>query len=88
VFASVDYGYVGESHLGFNEETPQMGDYHLANLRIGFERRHWRAVVFVDNVANSLGNTFAFGNPFSVNRGTQVTPPRPRTVGVSLTWAQ
>jgi outer membrane receptor protein involved in Fe transport len=87
-FASVDYSYVGESHLGFNEETSQMGDYHLANIRIGVERANWRVVLFVDNIANSRGNTFAFGNPFSANVGTQVTPPRPRTAGVSLTWAQ
>jgi thiol-disulfide isomerase/thioredoxin len=34
------------------------------------------------------GNTFAFGNPFDLNRGPQVTPPRPRTIGVSLTWKE
>jgi outer membrane receptor protein involved in Fe transport len=87
-FATMDYAYVGESHLGFNEETRQMGNYHLANLRVGFERSNWRVVVFVDNVADGQGNTFAFGNPFKADRVAQITPPRPRTVGISAIWAQ
>ena len=87
-FATLDYGYVGVSHLGFGENTQTMGGYRLANIRTGFDHGSWQLVLFVENLTNDRGNTFAFGNPFDLNRGPQVTPPRPRTVGVSLTWSQ
>jgi outer membrane receptor protein involved in Fe transport len=84
-FASLDYGYVGRSHLGFDESTPAMGGYHRANLRLGLLRGPWQAVLFVDNLTGDETNTFAFGNPF--NPGLQITPPRPRTIGLSLAWS-
>jgi iron complex outermembrane recepter protein len=85
-FMSLDYGYVGSSHLGFNENTPQMGGYHRANIRIGLARDAWQAVLFVDNLTDDEQNTFAFGNPFN-GKELQVTPPRPRTIGLALVWA-
>ena len=87
-FASLGYSYVGVSHLGFGESTQTMGGYRLANVRAGVEHGPWQLVLFVDNLTNDRGNTFAFGNPFDLSRGPQVTPPRPRTIGVSLTWSQ
>ena len=85
-FLIADYGYVGESHLGFNEETPQMGSYEIANVQTGLQHGNWRLRLFVDNVTNATGNTFAFGNPFHPGDSKQATTPRPRTVGVSLSW--
>ncbi len=87
-FASLNYSYVGVSHLGFGESTQTMGGYRLAGVRAGVARGPWQLVLFVDNLTNDRGNTFAFGNPFDLNRGPQVTPPHPRTVGVSLTWSR
>lgn len=85
-FISGSYGYVGISHLGFSENTPAMGNYHLANLRLGIRRGAWQAVIFANNLTNEDGNTFAFGNPFNLDKELQITPPQPRTIGVSLTW--
>jgi outer membrane receptor protein involved in Fe transport len=87
-FASLDYSYVGVSHLGFGENTQTMGGYRLANARAGFQRGPWEFTLFVENFTNDRGNTFGFGNPFDLNRGPQVTPPRPRTIGVALDWSQ
>ena len=87
-FTSAEYSYVGVSHLGFGENSQSMGGYRLANVRMGAERGSWQLGAFVDNLTNDRGNTFAFGNPFDLNRGPQVTPPRPRTIGVSLTWKE
>ena len=88
-FLSFDYGYVGQSRLGFDENnSPAMGGYGLANVRIGVRRGEWEAVLFVNNIGNEDANTFAFGNPFDVGTVRQITPPRPRTVGVSLNWAR
>ena len=87
-FASVAVNYVGQSHLGFDENrSPSMGDYALANLRLGVVLNRWQATVFVDNLANNRSNTFAFGNPFDFNRIRQIVPPRPRTIGLSVDWA-
>jgi outer membrane receptor protein involved in Fe transport len=84
-FAAADYGYVGRSHLGFDEtNSPIMGGYHIANFRIGLSNSNWEAVLFVSNLEREDENTFGFGNPFDPN--LQVTPPRPRTIGLSLTW--
>ena len=46
--------------------------------------RAWEATAFVDNVADERGNTFAYGNPFTFGQVRQVTPQRPRTVGLRL----
>ena len=87
-FLSASYAYVGSSHLGFSENTPSMGNYHLANLRIGVERDGWQAVIFMNNLTNEAGNTFAFGNPFNLDKEMQITPPQPRTIGLSLIWTR
>jgi iron complex outermembrane receptor protein len=86
-FAAFEYSYVGSSHLGFSETTPAMGNYQLMNLRLGLMWQSWQAILFAENLTNERGNTFAFGNPFSLAFERQITPPRPRTVGLSLTWA-
>lgn len=87
-FASVDYSYVGVSHLGYGETTPSMGGYRLLNLRLGIDCAPWQFTFFADNLTDDRGNTFAFGNPFDLGRQAQITPPRPRTLGISLTWSR
>jgi iron complex outermembrane recepter protein len=86
---SIEYSYVGTSHVGFDElNSPPMGGYHLTNLRFGLEHDEWRGEIFVNNFMDDQSNTFAFGNPFSFGRALQITPPRPRTIGFSITWAR
>jgi len=89
VFLAFDTSYVGHSNLDFDEvNSPTMGGYHLTNFRIGFARGQWQLITFADNIANEQKNTFAFGNPFDFATTHQVTPPRPRTIGLSLSWTQ
>jgi outer membrane receptor for monomeric catechols len=85
-FVRLRNAYVGSSHLGFSESTPSMGNYDLASLRVGVSRDAWQITAFADNLLDSRGNTFAFGNPF--NPAKQVTPPRPPTIGFTLSWSQ
>ncbi|HWA60434.1 MAG TPA: TonB-dependent receptor [Caulobacteraceae bacterium] len=78
-----DFAYVGASILTFDSRTaPAMGDYSNAKVAIGLAGHGWRASAFVDNLGGVAGNTFAYGNPFTLRRGLQITPQRPRTVGV------
>jgi len=86
-FGEIEYNYVGSSHLGFTETTPAMGNYQLMNVRVGLLTGDWQTILFAENLTNDRGNTFAFGNPFSLAFERQITPPRPRTIGLSLVWA-
>jgi iron complex outermembrane recepter protein len=82
---AADYSYVGESFLTFAEEiAPTMGNYHVGNIRLTAQNGGLRAGVYMDNIWNTRGNTFAFGNPFSLANQPQETPLRPRTIGVFL----
>lgn len=80
---AADYSYIGKSFLTFAERmAPTMGDYHVGNIRFTTQKDNLRVGVYVDNVWNTRGNTFAFGNPFSLANQSQATPLRPRTIGV------
>ena len=77
--------YVGTSILTLDETNNQpMGDYVTGRLSVGVESKRWRITAFVDNPSDSSGDTFAFGDPFSLGQVRQVTPLRPRTFGVTL----
>jgi outer membrane receptor protein involved in Fe transport len=78
--------YVGRSYLTFDGGTAnRQGGYASGRVGASLLSRHWRATVWIDNVADEAGNTFAFGNPFSRQRFTQATPLRPRTAGFGIT---
>ena len=83
---SAQFAYVGHSYLTFDGGTGNaMGGYGSGRVAQAISGRTWRATVYVDNIADERGNTFAFGNPFSRTRATQATPLRPRTLGFGLT---
>ncbi len=82
---SLDYSFVGESVLLFSEDiSPEQGNYHELNLRFSVNTEHLSAGVYIENLLNARGNTFAFGNPFNLGSETQITPLRPRTIGAFL----
>jgi outer membrane receptor protein involved in Fe transport len=76
--------YVGKSRLGIGPELGELqGDYFDSNadLRVGTAR--YGVTVSIDNIANTRGNRFSLGTPFTTVRD-QVTPLRPRTVRIGL----
>jgi iron complex outermembrane recepter protein len=85
---STDYSYVGSSRLFFDQDlSPRMGEFHRAGLRAGFGWESWEARLSVSNLFNNRGNTFAYGNSFSLNATSQFTPLRPRTFGFEISRA-
>ena len=77
--------YVGPSTLMLNIAKAQsMGAYGTGRLAASIASDHWRWVLAVDNPANVAGNTFAFGNPFTIRFRPQSTPLRPRTLTLSV----
>lgn len=77
--------YVGRSPLSFDATINRpMGGYVRARLTAELATDAWSAALFVSNPANDDSDTFAYGNPFSFRGVRQVTPQRPRTIGVRL----
>ena len=84
--AAVDY--VGQSRLNFDARlSRRMGDYTVARLTGGADDGDWRIAAFLDNPLAVTGNTFAYGNPFTLRQTRQITPLQPRTAGLQLTRA-
>ncbi len=79
--------YIGRSTLSFDAAlAPRMGHYLRVRLSAQAAADRWSATLFVSNPLNSDEDTFAYGNPFSFSEVRQVTPQRPRTVGLKLAY--
>jgi len=76
--------YVGRSRVTFDNTYPKMGGYLRTKLLAEVSGERLGMQVFITNPVNSFSDTFAFGNPFNPTQLRQVTPQRPRTVGVTL----
>ena len=80
--------YVGPARLTFDPALSARTDPVIdAEILTEIATRRWSVGLFVTNPANSSGNTFAYGNPFTFGQVRQVTPQRPRTVGLRLAAA-
>jgi iron complex outermembrane receptor protein len=83
---TAEAGYIGRSRLTFDPLlSPTMGGYFSTKLSLQLVTPRWRLAGFVSNAANTAGDTFAYGNPFSFGQVRQVTPQRPRTLNLVLT---
>jgi iron complex outermembrane recepter protein len=77
--------YVGSSKLAIRPpfDLPQGRYYDLsAGARLDLGR--FAVSLDLENLLDSEANTFAFGNPFSVARGKQSTPLRPRSIRIGF----
>jgi iron complex outermembrane receptor protein len=80
--------YIGPSRLTFEPSTTtRTGAFVEARLSAEIAAQRWSAGVFVTNPTDDQGDTFAYGNPFTFGRVRQVTPQRPRTIGMRLAAA-
>jgi outer membrane receptor protein involved in Fe transport len=77
-------GYVGRSRLGIGPELGEpQGDYRDSGLVLRAGSESLGVTLGLTNIANSRGNRFSLGTPFSIGRD-QMTPLRPRTVRIGL----
>ena len=81
--------YVGRSRVSFEAAERRSQDYSRAKLTAELTNGDLDVQLFLVNPFNSYNDTFAFGNPFTQNQAKirQVTPQRPRTVGVTISRA-
>lgn len=85
ISASGAIRYVGPSRLGIGPTLNiAQGDYAVTSVGARLDRGRFGLSLDIDNIADRRGNTFAFGNPFGVTKGDQITPLRPRSVRLGI----
>jgi outer membrane receptor protein involved in Fe transport len=73
--------YVGHSQLGVGPPLNVIqGGFVEAQIGARLDFGRFALSLDVDNLTDTYGNRFSFGNPFTVDQGMQTTPLRPRTV--------
>lgn len=84
--AMVQANYVGGARLSFDSDLDRtMGEYTVLALHSELSQGRWTIGARLDNLLDVKGDSFAFGNPFSIRDGQQFTPVRPRTLTFSIT---
>jgi outer membrane receptor protein involved in Fe transport len=77
--------YTGDARLSFDPGLDRKTDeVAVVATSLTAERAGWHWRVGVANLLDSHADSFAFGNPFSVQAGDQRTPVKPRTLSLSL----
>jgi outer membrane receptor protein involved in Fe transport len=77
--------YVGESQLGIGPPLDQdQGQYLEADVGARLAIRNFGLSLDITNLADVRANRFSFGNPFSLDQRSQITPLRPRTIRLGL----
>ena len=79
------YALQGPSRATFDGLTASnLRGYDTVNLSVEFSYDGWSLLANATNLFDQRGDTLAFGNPFSVQRGRQITPQRPRLISVGI----
>jgi hypothetical protein len=61
-----------------------MGGYGAARLSASLTQPRSQLGLAIDNPTGERGDTFAYGNPFTLRAGRQITPQRPATAMITL----
>jgi outer membrane receptor protein involved in Fe transport len=82
---SAQANYVGVARLSFDPDLDRkMGDYAPVSASASLTRGRLGVSARIDNVFDITGDSFAFGNQFSILHSQQYTPLRPRTFTLAL----
>lgn len=77
--------YMGKARLSFDPGLARsMGGYWTADAGLILSPADWRVAFTVSNLFDGRGNSFGFGNPFSIRQLDQRTPIRPRTLSIRI----
>ncbi len=80
--------YVGPSQLGIGPPLDvSQGDYLDSQIGARIDFGGFGVSLDLDNLLDTRGNRFAFGNPFQIEDRNQETPLRPRTVRLGIDMA-
>jgi len=81
--------YIGHTRLALDDGLDRkMGNYATFSTSASFSRDRLTIAARIDNLLDIKGDSFAFGNPFSIMDGRQYTPLRPRsfTLSIARSW--
>lgn len=82
---TVQANYFGRARLTFDETLDRpMGRYATVATVASLMRGGLALGARIDNLFDIRGDSFAFGNPFSIMQARQYTPLRPRTFSLSI----
>ncbi len=77
--------YIGRTRLSFDPLLDRpAGHYATVDTGASIEAGTRRWSIDVTNLLDSRGNSFGFGNPFTLDSTTQTVPVRPRTITLRL----
>ena len=77
--------YIGRARLTFDSDIDRsMGRYATSSIAASFTKAATNVAIRLDNMFDVRGDSFAFGNPFSIRTTQQYTPLRPRTLTLSV----
>jgi iron complex outermembrane receptor protein len=77
--------YIGRTRLALDDNLDRkMGNYAVFSTSASLTRGRLTLGARIDNLLDVKGDSFAFGNPFSIMTGRQSTPLRPRTFTISI----
>ncbi len=80
--------YLGKSTLGVGSILGrEQGDYWDSGLNLRLGDTHRSFSFSLTNVFNARGNRFAFGSPFLLRGGNQMTPMQPRSLRAGLDFS-
>jgi outer membrane receptor protein involved in Fe transport len=79
--AAIQANYIGHSRLSFDSDLDRtMGGYADLSANMVLSKGVWTIGIKLDNLLDIQGDSFSFGNPFSIRKVPQFTPVRPRSV--------
>lgn len=84
LIARTSLEYTGESVLDIDaQQQLRQGNFASANLSVTWRNPGWEIGIEAENITDTRGNRFAFGNPFHVRQEDQQVPLRPFNVRLS-----
>jgi outer membrane receptor protein involved in Fe transport len=84
--ATFQANYVGSARLSFDPDIDRpMGDFATFSVGASVTRDALTFSAGIQNLFDAKGDSFSFGNPFSIMASRQFTPLRPRTFSLSFT---
>lgn len=84
LIALTSLDYTGESVLDIDAlRQVRQGNFASADLSLTWRNPGWEIAIEAENITDTRGNRFAFGNPFHVRQEDQQVPLRPFNVRLS-----
>ncbi len=80
--------FIGATRLSLDPAlNRRIGARTSLDLDASYSVDNWSFAVRLENALNTKADTFGYGNPFSIQSVRQITPQKPRAIGLTVTRA-